>query len=406
MGKPEPVTQPSGLDKRLQSYYHDRIQQSWQGAHLLKGRAPTESATLLSSNDYLSVAKHPLIINAQIEALMESGNGLMMSAVFHNDGNPQNVFERAMADFLQAEDALIAQSGWNANTGLMQSIADADTPVYIDMMAHASLWEGIVSAGAKPVPFSHNNPLSLLRMLKKFGPGVIAVDSVYSTTGSVCPLEDIAALSTQYGCLLVVDESHSLGTHGPCGAGMVVEKNLSAQVDFITASLAKGFAGRGGIIVGSHKHIEYMRYEARPTIFSSAVLPHDIAGFNATLEVIQKESWRREQCHEHADYLRKHLLALGYNVSNSQSQIMALQAGKEQNTLILRDALEERDVFGAVFCAPATPKEGSLIRFSVCADLTQSDLDHVIQACKEIRSQVQLDTWPSSKKLKQDALRS
>lgn len=396
---PTPLRNPEFLDKRVKHYYNHRVNQTWQGKHLLKGMAPGESAILLSTNDYLSIAKHPRIINSQVDALLHDGNGLVMSAVFFHDENPQGAFEAELAEFMQAEDVLIAQSGWCANTGLIQSIANPTTPVYVDMNAHMSLWEGIISAGATAIPFAHNSTTSLARMMKRHGQGIVVVDSVYSTNGDICPLADFAEVAASTNSIFVVDESHSLGTHGPQGAGLVVGEGITDYVHFRTASLAKAFAGRGGIIAGSAENIEYLRYESRPTIFSSAVLPQDIAGFRSTLSVIKKESWRRKKCHDNANYLRGGLAALGYNVQASKSQIMALEAGPEPNTMRLRDALEKRDVFGAVFCAPATPQDCSLIRFSIPANLKRTELDYVLSVCEEIREEIGMKDWPSTKRL-------
>jgi CAI-1 autoinducer synthase len=196
----------------------------------------------------------------------------------------------------------------------------------------------------------------------------------------------------------VVDESHSLGTHGANGEGLVVELGLAGQVHFRTASLAKAFAGRAGFIACGNGANEYIKSESFPTIFSSALLPHDIAGLQAALEVIHDEGWRREQLHLKATYLRERLDELGYNLNNSASQIMSLESGTEQQTIILRDALESRGVFGSVFCAPATPKTRSAIRLSVNAMLSEAELESVVQVCRDIRDEVDLPSWPSTRR--------
>ncbi len=397
-----PLTQinPARLDKRMAGYYIDRYQNTWQGRHLLKGLMPDDNAVQLINNDYLNIANHPEIVAAQTHSLNEHGNGLMMSGVFLKGDTLQSKFERKMAAFLQTDDAMLSQSGWCANTGLLQSIADENSVIYMDMMAHMSLWEGAQISKATIKPFRHNDVEHLKRLIAQFGPGIIVVDSVYSTVGDVCPLTDVVKLGCENDCILVVDESHSLGTHGPQGAGMVVEAGLSEQVHFRTASLAKGFAGRGGIIAGSAKNIEYIRYEARPAIFSSSVLAHEIAGFIAGLEVIKAADEARARLHRNADQLRYHVKSMGYNVGASESQILALEAGPEQATMQLRDALESRGVFGAVFCAPATPKNRSLIRLAVNSDITKAQISKVAGVCYVIRDEVGMWEWPSTKRLR------
>lgn len=392
---------PEFLNLRVDRYYRERVQDTWQGGHIMRGRIPGADALHLSSNDYLSLAQHPDILKAMSDSILRDGNGLLMSGIFlHGDACPQLVLERRLAQYMHAEAGTLCQSGYAANTGLLQTIADADTPVYADMMAHMSLWEGVRIAGAKAVPFHHNDPEHLERQILRHGPGIVVVDAIYSTSGNICPLVEIADICEAQGCIFVVDESHSLGTHGPDGAGLVVELGLAGRVHFRTASLAKAFAGRAGFVTCSARFSEYFKSESNPAIFSSTLLPHEVAGLSTTLEIIKKDGWRREKLHDNAARLRSALEDLGYNLNDSRAQIISLEPGPEQQTIVLRDALESRGIFGSVFCAPATPKNRSLVRFSVNADLDEAQLERVIAVCREIRDEVDLANWPSTRRLR------
>jgi CAI-1 autoinducer synthase len=217
----------------------------------------------------------------------------------------------------------------------------------------------------------------------------------------VAPLAAIADVCAEHDCVLVVDESHSLGTHGPRGAGLVVELGLTDLVHFRTASLAKAFAGRAGIISCSRRFQEYFKCESLPAIFSSTLLPHEVMGLAATLDVIEREDWRRTRLAANARHLRVSLAELGYNLNGSETQIVALEAGPEQQTIVLRDALEARGIFGSVFCAPATAQNRSLIRISVNAALSDQELERLIDVCEEIRDEVDMWNWPSTRRLMQ-----
>jgi CAI-1 autoinducer synthase len=391
---------PQFVERRVQGYYQERVQNTWGGGHIMRGRIPDGKSLHLSSNDYLSIAKHREISEAMLHSIQTTGNGVLMSGIFlHGDADPLLRLEKQFAQFTRAEASVLCQSGYAANTGLLQAIADSNTPVYIDMLAHMSLWDGIHCANAKPVGFVHNEMESLVRQLKRHGPGIILVDSVYSTNGSIAPLETITTLAEEYNCVLVVDESHSLGTHGPHGAGMVVELGLENRVHFRTASLAKAFAGRAGLITCSSSFNEYFKFEAKPAIFSSTLLPHEVAGLAATLCVIEREDWRRESLHRNASRIRLGLSQLGYNLNDSQSQIVSLESGTEEQTIVLRDALEARGIFGSVFCAPATPKNRAIIRLSIHAQLTPEQIDHLISVCEKIRPEVDMLNWPSTRRL-------
>lgn len=390
---------PDYVTLRVEKYYRERVQETWDGGNIMRGRIPDSSALMLTSNDYLSIARHPSILDSMIESLQHDGNGVLMSGVFLHGPCPQLELEQRLAHFMHAESGVLCQSGYTANTGLIQCIANDQTPVYADMMAHMSLWEGIRSAGAKAVPFHHNDVENLERQVLRNGPGIIVVDSVYSTSGNIAPLKEIADICDAQGCVFVVDESHSLGTHGPNGEGLVVEMGLAGRVHFRTASLAKAFAGRAGYIACSERFNEYFKFESFPAVFSSTLLPHDVAGLSATLSLIQQEGWRRDRLHENAATVRQELEALGYNLNGSESQIVSLEAGPEQQTIVLRDALESRGVFGSPFIAPATPKNRSLIRFSIHAGMSDADIERLIRVCRDIRDEVDLANWPSTRRL-------
>jgi len=375
---------PDFLLKRINDFYKNVIEVRKNKKHLVIGKGVQVDSIILTSNDYLAIANHPKILTAQEKEIKNQHNKVIMSAVFMGENTLKGVFEKEMAEYLGYESTVLCQSGWAANVGLLQAIAEKDIPVYIDFFAHMSLWEGIRVANAKPVAFLHNNITHLEKLLNKNGPGIILIDSLYSTIGDVAPIAQIAKLSQQHKCIFVVDESHSVGTHGHKGSGLVRELGITDQVDFITLSLAKTFAGRAGLIACSQRFAGYFPYISFPAIFSSALLDHEIAGLRATLEVIKESDNLREDLKVKSSYLRKELKQLGYKIE-SQSHIVSIESGNEERTEILRDALEERNIFGSVFCSPATPKNRALIRLSVNSKLPYDQLDYIIKCFRDIK---------------------
>jgi CAI-1 autoinducer synthase len=387
------------LKERVASYYNSRTVHPDTGLHLLKGATARPGDVMVTSNDYLSLSQHPDIVQAQVEVLRAIGHGEPRSNVFDFGDAPIRQLEKRLAAAANAEDALVAQSGWCANTGLLQSIASSETPVYIDMFAHMSLWEGIRSAGAQARPFRHNSAESLRKLAAKYGPGIVIVDSVYSTNGDVCPLKEIIQAAEDTGSIVIVDESHSLGIFGAHGEGMVVEQGLTERVHFRTASLSKAYAARGGVVLCSAEMAEYLRYRSLPAIFSSGLMPHEIAGLEATVDVIRREGFRREKVLSHARVLGARLQALGFDIRDDVTPIIALVAGPELLTLELRDALEARGVFGSVFCEPATPRNRSLVRLTLNADMSREDIDRIAEVCAQIRTVVRRDQWPDNRRM-------
>ena len=379
---PKQGVYPDFLRNRIERFYDHRVRKEWGDRLLSRGRRPDHQAILVNHNDYLLLAGHAQVREAQRRVLDEEGNGPMMSAVFLNEPNATWDVEQAFAAFVGARDAILTQSGFAANLGLLQVLTGPDTPVYIDHMAHMSLWVGARLGGAKIVPCRHNDVNAFEHKIRRYGSGVVVVDSVYSTDGSVAPLQEICALAKTHGCLMLVDESHSLGTHGPEGRGLVHELGLGDTVDFITASLAKAFAGRAGLIACGSRFKNYFLSQSLPTIFSSATAPHDAAGLLAGLEVIRSADWRRIRLFRAADALRKALRTTGHTISDSRSQIISLNFTSEWAMLDARDVMESMGVFGAPFAPPATPKRRPCLRISVHSGLGKRHIERIVAAAR------------------------
>lgn len=381
------------LQARIEREFMPRWKGTWGGKFVLHGRAPGPNAVRLDGNDYLGVTGHPDIVKAQVDAITKSSEFVVQSGVFLLHQHPSRVFEQTLADWVGKEDAFLCQSGYSANVGLLQSIADPQTPVYIDTMAHTSLWEGAHAARAPAHAFRHNDPDHLDRMMSKKGPGVVVVDSVYSTTGAVCPLEAMVEVVEKHGSMILVDESHSLGTHGPAGAGLCAELGLTDRVHFISASLAKSVAGRAGFFTAPASMRYFILSSSYPNIFSSCLLPSEIAGLKATVEVLKAADAARERLKSVTRRVRQSLSDMGYPIHQGTEQIIALEAGTEPETMALRDALEERGVFGAIFCAPATSRNRALVRLTLNAALTEAELEHLEAVAREIAPIVKPWDW-------------
>ena len=333
-----------------------------------------------------------------MDSLPRNTERVIQSGAFLLDAHPSRMLETSLAAWVGKEDGFVCQSGYSANIGLLQAIADEQTPVYLDSLAHMSLWEGVRAARAPAHAFRHNDPAHLARMIARHGPGIVVVDSVYSTTGALCPLNDIVDVVEQGGCTVLVDESHSLGTHGPEGAGLCAELGLTDRVHFITASLAKAFAGRAGFFTIPAELRYYVLHHSYPNIFSSCLLPHEIAGLAATLEVIRGCDRERIRLHSNTRRLRASLTEMGYPIHQGTQQIIALEAGTEPATMVLRDHLEARQVFGAIFCAPATSRNRAMVRLTLNAGLTESEMERIELTAREIAPILKPWDWPIARR--------
>ena len=365
------------------------------GRNIMVSRAPGVGDVLLNDNDYLGLANDNRINIAQCEEIMRSGSGVQMSGIFLMErDHPQRDFETAIAEFLGFEDAILCQSGFDANVGLMHLVLNLyfkrlnyRPDVYMDIQTHMSLISGAKQTQSNLRMFYHNDPCSLEREIQKNyspgKPGVIIIDSLYSGDGSIAPLVEISEIAHNYNFVLVVDESHSLGTHGPNGAGLCAEHKI--KPDFITASLAKAFALNGGVVLcDKERYVFPYRSLSLPSVFSSSATPHTAARASKTLEIIQKEEWRRDKLHRNADFLRKGLRDIGIDIGDSQSQIISIICGEEKKAVALRDQLETEGVFVSLFVWPATSRNRALIRLSVNISHEPDDLRRVLDVFAKV----------------------
>ncbi|WP_433658687.1 alpha-hydroxyketone-type quorum-sensing autoinducer synthase [Nocardia sp. CA-128927] len=372
---------------RVDRFHSDRLTGQWGGRHILHSRAPSYGDIVLNSNDYLALSVEPRITHAIRTALRSTFAPRFASGAYLPADHPQVVLERSLAEHLRAPGGILCQSGWDAKVGLMQAIADPGTPVYIDQFAHMSFWHGAKVTGAPIYSFRHNFPGHLREQIRAHGPGIIAVDAIYGTNGSRCPLTQICDVADETDSVLVVDESHALGTDGPAGSGMVAALGLTERVPYRIASLAKAFGTRAGFVGANNADfVDYFKLESHPAVFSSTLLPHEIAGLAATLDVIRLDNWRRQRLRELSTMVRRALTTLEFDLEGSASHIVALQAGPDARAMAMRDFLEARGIFGTLLCPPTTARNRALVRFALHAGLTDQHVDRIIGACNEIRT--------------------
>jgi CAI-1 autoinducer synthase len=199
--------------------------------------------------------------------------------------------------------------------------------------------------------------------------------------------------------MLLVDESHSLGTHGPSGAGLAVGLGLAHRVHFITASLAKAVAGRAGFFTLPAGLRQYVITTSFPTIFSSCLLAHEVAGLRATVQLLQRADAQRQRLHAITRRVRGCLTGLGYALPGTE-QIIALEIGNEAAARELRDALGERGVVGSIFFSPATSRNRPMVRLTLNAGLTDSELAHIEQVMADMVPVFQPSQWSVARRLR------
>ncbi len=362
---------PSFLSKRVDEHF-----QTASPADLKRERNEATSKPTLNfaSPDYLGLTQHPTIVDASIRALMDGDNS--------DSSELQLKFEDRFAEFLNAEALAFFQSAWSPNANLLHCVSDKDVPIYKDSLANLSIREAIESANGQSYTYSRESTESLENQLKLHGAGIIIIDAVSSIDGSIAPIADIAALAEKYNCLFIVDESHSLGIYDS-GRGLVSSLHLGCAVHFITADLTKTLCAQAGLIIGSRRNIEYIRFQAKELRFGQKISAQDIAKFSATLNIIQKDEWRRVKLGSNANYLRTRLYRCGLNVRMKKSHIVNLYSNNIEDIEALYHHLENENVATEFRSSPVAPNGYALIRFIVNAKHNKQQIDDLIRVIEK-----------------------
>ncbi len=370
-------TMPDWLSKRIDEFYVSK------NALVVFPFDPPPDADIKGyftchQNNYLRLSAHPEVIAAKNAATEKTGSGAMASMTYGGAHDYHSEFRERVARVSKVDgpDGIqITTSGWSANVGLISSLATEDTPIYIDMAAHASLWDGGRLSAGRIVPIRHNRPKALESFIESYGPGIVIIDSYYSTSGAVSPLEQYADIAQKNNCVLVLDEAHSFGMIGEHGGGLAVALGLESAIHYRTVSLAKALGGSGGLIITSKYAGQALPFWMRPSIFSSAPPPANSAGNSAALAIIEREPHRAAHVHAMAKRLRELLTAQNIDTGPSECQIVSLRFKGTDDACLMYGELLEKNILTAVFLPPAVPSGSSLLRFSLYSDLSENDID-------------------------------
>ncbi|MCA9580222.1 MAG: aminotransferase class I/II-fold pyridoxal phosphate-dependent enzyme [Myxococcales bacterium] len=340
----------------------------------------SRSLTLFNTCNYLGLSGHPAVLEAARQALQDFGAGACTSAVGARIGLHFEL-EAELAEWLGVEDAILFSSGFMANLALFGTLLGPNEVVVADRFAHASIVDG-VRQRLRPLYFRHNDLDDLgaaLSAVPTEKTAVVVVEGLYSIDADVCPLEGIAQEIRKHGAVLVVDEAHSLGTLGVRGRGVQEETGTWGEVTAVVGSLAKALGSAGGFVAGSRKIIDYLRFMARPYMFStSALSPANAASALQALRILKAEPERVARLRENHGYLLSSLTGRGLNASGVGAIIrIPVPAGINGFRLVADSA---KAGFGiARFAFPAAPVGKDAVRLAVSSQHSREDLDRLVE---------------------------
>jgi 8-amino-7-oxononanoate synthase len=334
---------------------------------------------MCGSNNYLGLTTDRRVTEASRAALERYGSSCTGSRLLNGNLWLHDELERRLAAFFGKPAALVFSTGYHANVGTMSALLAPGDVVFVDREAHASVIDGCRMAQARVRSFAHNDPAHLRAKLAKCPAGVgklVVVDGVYSMSGDICPLPEIAEVCAQFGARLVVDDAHGAGVLAG-GRGTSALFGLTDRVDLITITFSKAFASLGGAVLGSEQVIHYLRHHARSQIFSASITPANAAAALRALEIVADEPWRCQRALDNARHIGGQLRQLGLDVGDSQSPIVPVHTGDPITTVVAWRRLLELGVYANAIVPPAgSPR----LRTSFMATHEQRHLDRVVAA--------------------------
>jgi len=342
----------------------------------------------LSSNDYLGLSTHPKLKKAVIEATEKFGVASCASRLLSGDSELFHELEDAVARFKGKEAALVFNSGYAANVGIISSLFTRGDCIFSDRLNHASIIDGMLLSQAKIFRFQHNDPEHLEALLKKerakFKNCLIISESIFSMDGDRAPLKELVGLKEKYNCRMMVDEAHATGVFGENGSGVVEEEGLSARIDLIMGTFSKALAGFGAYLATSKNIADYLVNTCRSFIYSTALPPAVIAGNLTSLKLIKDEPYRRKKLLSMAKMLRDKLEEKGFP-SKGASQIIPLILGDNLRAVEFAKKVQAQGYWALAVRPPTVPAGQARLRFSLSYDHNQETLNKLIDVISEIR---------------------
>lgn len=347
---------------------------------------------LFASNSYLGLGTDPRLKEAARVAMERYGVGAGGSRLTTGSYDIHRRLEEELAHFKGCEGALLFNTGYMANVGVISALADQDWVIFSDAYNHASIVDGCRLSRARVVVYDHASVADLERKMASYrGVSTLVVtDGVFSVDGDIAPLPLLVACAKAAGAIVMVDDAHATGVLGPHGGGTSDLFQLGRQVDIQMGTLSKALASEGGFIAGSAVLIDYLINRARSFVYSTAINPMSCAVSLAALELVRREPERRELLLEKAKWMRERLRDLGLPVAAGQTPIIPLLVGDAEVAVAFSQKLQERCIFVPALRPPTVAPGTSRLRISLMATHTWEDLEYTCRVISEIADQLSI----------------
>ncbi len=340
-----------------------------------------------SSNNYLGLSGHSKIVQAAVKALKRYGFGSGASRLLSGSYIPHKKLEERIARFKKTEAALVFNTGYAANTGIIPAIAGAEAVILSDELNHASIVDGARLSKAKIKIYRHRDVNHLEKLLKNPSRKMLIVtDTVFSMDGDIAPLKDIVFLSKKYNAMLMIDDAHGTGVLGKTGRGGLEHFGIKSDDIIQMGTLSKAFGCFGGFVAGSRNLKDFLINRARSFIYSTSVPPATVEACMKAIDIVDFSSHNiRKRLWKNRQRLYLGLKSLDYDILNSETPIIPILAGNVVNAIKTGNYLRRKRIFAPAIRPPTVPEGKCRIRFSVTAAHTYEDIDMVLESLKKFK---------------------
>lgn len=342
---------------------------------------------VMGSNDYLGLGAHPEVVDAAKRAMDLYGFGSTGSAMSTGVTDLHIQLSERIASIHQKESALLFNSGYAANIGIISGLMTTNDLIVADQLCHASIQDGIQMCKATPRYFKHNNiehlEAILLKERENYNGCLVITEGVFSMDGDVAKLDEIYRVARKYNARIMVDQAHDFGVIGTSGLGVCDKYHLLKDIDIIMGTFSKICGGIGGFVTGSKDLIEWLRHFGRAQIFSVSIPPSTAAAALKALDLFLLDRSLLDKLHQNINHFVKGLESIGYKLERAQeSAVIPVIVGDEAKLGEMYQSLLDDGVFVVPVVYPAVSRTNSRFRFTIMATHSLSDLDYVI-ACLE-----------------------
>lgn len=344
---------------------------------------------LLSSNNYLGLANHPRVKEAAIRVIEKYGFGSGASRLISGNMTLHEELEERIADFKGTEAAILFNSGYTANIGIIPALVGKGDFIYSDELNHVSIIDGSRLSRAEIRIYPHKDMTVLEELLKKDknnGRKLIVTDTVFSMDGDIAPLKDIYNLSQKYSAFLMVDEAHATGVLGSKGRGAVEHFALKGENIIQMGTLGKALGTFGAYIAGSKDLIVYLRNKARSFIYTTSLPPAVAAAAIEAINIIAEDDSLIKGLWDNRKVFIDGLHSLGFDTLSSETPIIPVLARNIHKALEMAETLYEECIYAPAIRPPTVPEGSSRIRTTVMANHTKEDIEAALSAFRKIKN--------------------